>query len=268
MSSRFPLISSESAEECLVSMMSKREWNFARKEWCRRTRSKGAGAATYSDILKALKELEKVVGLVLFCYTRHSKVYKRLGPHGKDGGLPIFLDEIRDFRIYLEDASFLHLRPLLPSSVPNEILKKIWEFSQTGSPVFDFGFFSLKSLDQICESIQRRKFLVMTNTLTINFINAITIGKMDSRGLTIESLMQGFVKDTEAFKDLTERNPLDDPDFSKFSKIPYVRKKTLSPTIANYFQSSSCSRNHSATQSSPMISLTKEHDYALARYMN
>lgn len=258
----------QSAEEDLRGIMNKREWNYVRKEWSRRTRAKGAAAATYSDILQALRELEKVVQLVLACYSRHKRVFKRVGPMTKDGGLPIFLEEVRGFRLFLEDAFYIHLRPLIPPQVPNEILKLIWEYSQTGPQKFDFGFFSQKSLDQICESIQRRKFLLMTNTLTMNLINAIMMSKMDSRGVTLESLMQGFVKDAEAFKDLTDENHLDDPDFSKFSKIPYVRKPVSCSSVNNYLQSSSSSRFSTKCSSwNPFIPLSKEHDYALAQYM-
>jgi len=267
--------SDQSEEEQLMSIMSKREWNYARKEWSRRTRSNKAGAASYCDILQALYELEKVSNLVLRCYSRHKKVFKRLGPASKNGGLKAFLEEVTTFREFLEDVFYMHLRTIIPAVIPNEILKIIWEFSQTGSQKFDFGFFSEKKFDQLKESIQRKKFLLMTNTLTMNLINAITMSRMDIRGATIETQMLNFVNDADAFRDLAEENRLEDPDFSKFSKISIIKpqQQASCPSISQYLYSGSArSRSPHGRDSLREISVPnnaffQEHDYALAGYM-
>lgn len=242
----------------LKSVMSKLEWNYVRKEWSRRTRSKGI-TGTYSDIFAAVKELIQVIRLVIQCYEKHSKVYKRLGPRARNGGLKQFLTEVIEFKTFLEDSFFYHLRKLLPHQMPNEILKIIWEFSQSGPKRYDFGFYSKNHLDQVCETIQRKKFLVLTKTLTINLINSIMMSKMDSRGLTIETLMDYFVKDAAAFKDLTDED-FEKADFSKFSKIPYIPYKKPSTQITTYLSSSSGKKPPSPVK-------MREHDYALSQYM-
>ena len=246
-------------EQKLKRIMSNLEWNCVRKEWSRRTRSKSV-TGYYSEILVAVKELLKVIQLVLKCYTKYPKVYKRLGPKSKKGGLDQFLTEVTDFQTFLEDSFYHHLRTLLPLQMPNEILKMIWEFSQTGTRRFDFGFYSKSNLDQVCESIQRKKFLILTRTLTINLINCILMIKMDSRGQTIETLMQYFVQDAAAFKDLNEENMvLEKSQFSKFT--PQVPLKKCSAQITNYLNSSSCRKPPSP------VKKTWEHDYALSPYM-
>jgi len=242
----------------LKTIMSKMEWNYVRKEWSRRTRSKGI-TGTYSDIFAALKDLIQVIRLVIQCYEKHSKVYKRLGPKAKHGGLKQFLTEVIEFKTFLEDSFFYHLRKLLPQRIPNEILTIIWEFSQSGQKRFDFGFYSKNHLDQVCETIQRKKFLVLTKTLTINLINSIMMSKMDSRGLTIETLMQYFVKDAAAFKDLNEVD-FEKADFSNFSKIPYIPYKKPAKQITAYLSSSSGRKPPSPVK-------IREHDYALSQYM-
>jgi len=242
----------------LKSVMAKLEWNYVRKEWSRRSRSKGV-TGSYSDIFVAVKELLQVIRLVTECYEKHPKVYKRLGPRAKNGGLKKFLTEVVEFKTFLEDSFFYHLRKLLPHQMPNEILKIIWEFSQSGAKRFDFGFYSRNHLDQVCETIQRKKFLVMTKTLTINLINCIMMSKMDSRGLTIETMMEYFVIDSAAFRDLTDED-FEQADFSKFSKIPYIPYKKPSTQIKTYLSSSS-------SRKAPSPVKIREHDYALARYM-
>eukprot|EP00092_Neocalanus_flemingeri_P024571 GFUD01026649.1.p1 GENE.GFUD01026649.1~~GFUD01026649.1.p1 ORF type:complete len:251 (+),score=24.10 GFUD01026649.1:177-929(+) len=242
----------------LKSIMSKLEWNYVRKEWSRRTRSKGI-TGTYSDIFAALKDLIQVIRLVMQCYEKHTKVYKRLGPKAKNGGLNQFLAEVMEFKTFLEDSFFYHLRQLLPHKMPNEILTIILEFAQTGQKRFDFGFYSKIHLDQVCETIQRKKFLVLTKTLTINLINCIMMSKMDSRGLTIETLMEYFVKDASAFKDLTDED-FENADFSKFSKIPYIPYKKPATQISTYLNSASGKKLHSPVK-------IREHDYALSQYM-
>jgi len=249
-----------SPEAELKSIMSRLEWNYVRKEWSRRTRSKGM-TGSYSDIFTALKELIQVIRLVIQAYghEKHRKVYKRLGPQAKNGSLEQFLTEVVEFKTFLEDSFFYHLRKLIPHKIPNEILNIIWNFSQTGEKRFDFGFYSKNHLDQVCETIQRKKFLVLTKTLTINLINAIMMSKMDSRGLTIETLMEYFVKDAGAFKDLTD-DDFEKADFSKFSKIPYVPYKKPRTPITTYLTSSSGKKP-------PSPEKLREHDYALSRYM-
>jgi len=249
----------KSPEAELKSMMAKMEWNYAKKEWSRRTRSKEV-TGSYSDIFLALRQLIRVVSLVLQCYEKHPKVYKRLGPRAKNGGLKKFLTEVTDFKTFLEESFFYHLNKLLPQRMPNEILKMIWEFSQSGSKRFDFGFYSKNHLDQVCETIQRKKFLALTKTITINLINSVIMSKMDSRGLTIETMMEYFIKDATAFKDLTEDEFEQHPDFSKFSKLQYIPYKRPSPQITSYLTSASCRRPPSPVK-------LREHDYALSWYM-
>jgi len=244
----------------LRSVMSKLEWNYAKKEWSHRTRSKGINGS-YSDIFLAAKELIRVIKLVIDCYKTHPKVYKRLGPKAKNGGLEQFLVKVIEFKSFLEDCFFFYLRKYLPVKMPNEVLQMIWEFSQSGPKPFDFGCFSKKHLDQVCETIQRKKFLVLTKSLTINLINSIIMSKMDSRGLTIETMMEYYLNDIEAFKDLTEEHEdFEKTDFSKFSKIQYIACKRQSPQISSYLSSPSGRRTPSPVK-------MREHDYALARYM-
>jgi len=251
-------MSMSSPEAELKSIMSKLEWNYVRKEWSRRTRSKGI-TGSYSDIFAALKELIQVIRLVIQSYEKNTKVYKRLGPKAKNGGLKQFLNEVIEFKTFLEDSFFYHLRKLLPHKIPNEILQIILDLSQTGQKRFDFGFYSTNHLDQVCETIQRKKFLVLTKTLTINLINSIMMSKMDSRGLTIETLMDYFVKDALAFKDLTDED-FENADFSKFSKIPYIPYKKPASQITTYLKSSSGKKPPSPVK-------MREHDYALSQYM-
>ena len=206
--------------------MTKLEWTYVRKEWSRRIRSKEI-KGTYSDIFVALKELIQVIRLVIRCYKKHPKVHKRLGPRAKNGGLELFLKEMINFKVFFEESFFFHLRKLLPHQMPYEILKIIWEFSQTGPKQFDFGFYLKNHSDQVCETIQRKKFLVLTKKVIINLINAIRMSKMEY-----------MVKDAAAFKDLMDEN-FENADFSKFSKLPYIPYEKPSPQITKYLSSSS-----------------------------
>merc|ERR1711981_264117 len=111
-----------------------------------------SGSGSYFDIFVALKQLVRVIRLVTQCYKKHPKVYKKLGPNAKNGGLKKFLTEVIEFKTFLEDSFYCHLRKLLPREMPKEILKMIWEFSQSGSRRFDFGFYSKNRVDQVGEA--------------------------------------------------------------------------------------------------------------------
>ena len=57
----------------------------------------------------------------------------------------------------------------------------------TGKRKLDVGFYSRRQLDQICEGIQRRKFLNLVNTLTISLFNAVLCNKMDLGEMRIQT---------------------------------------------------------------------------------
>ena len=58
-----------------------------------------------------------------------------------------------------------------------------------GNRKLDVGYYSKKKLDQICEGIQRRKFLTLVNTLTISLFNAVLCNKMElGKGILIKSI--------------------------------------------------------------------------------
>ena len=63
--------------------------------------------------------------------------------------------------------------------LPGEIVKIIMDFSVAGKRKLDVGFYSIKKLDQICEGIQRRKFLTLINTITVSLFNTILFNKME-----------------------------------------------------------------------------------------
>ena len=65
------------------------------------------------------------------------------------------------------------------SMLPGEIVKIIMDFSVAGKKKLDVGFYSIKKLDQICEGIQRRKFLTLINTITVSLFNTILFNKME-----------------------------------------------------------------------------------------
>ena len=65
------------------------------------------------------------------------------------------------------------------SMLPGEIVKIIMDFSVAGKRKLDVGFYSRKKLDQICEGIQRRKFLTLINTITVSLFNTILFNKME-----------------------------------------------------------------------------------------
>lgn len=213
-------------ENQLKLLLSKIEWNFLRrKEWTRKCRSKNI-TETYSHIFLALTKLIKVIKLVLRCYDKYPKLYKRLGPHSRNGGLEIFLDKVQSIKLLFEELLTDHLRLSLPRSIPSELVKIILDFSVLGNRKLDVGFYSKKKLDQICEGIQRRKFLTLVNTLTISLYNAVLCNKMELGGFTIEAQMECFTKDLKAFEELSDESNTD-KDFSKFSKleIPNIRRR-------------------------------------------
>ena len=68
---------------------------------------------------------------------------------------------------------------ILISTLPGEIVKLIMDYTVAGKRKLDVGFYSRKKLDQICEGIQRRKFLTLINTMTVSLFNTILFNKME-----------------------------------------------------------------------------------------
>ena len=62
---------------------------------------------------------------------------------------------------------------------PSELVNMILKFSVAGKRKLDVGFYSHRQLDQICEGLQRRKFLTLVNTLSVSLLNSIFYNKME-----------------------------------------------------------------------------------------
>ena len=62
---------------------------------------------------------------------------------------------------------------------PSELVNLILKFSVAGKRKLDVGFYSHRQLDQICEGIERRKFLTLCNTLSVSLLNSIFYHKME-----------------------------------------------------------------------------------------
>ena len=65
------------------------------------------------------------------------------------------------------------------STLPGEIVKLIMDYTVAGKRKLDVGFYSRRKLDQICEGIQRRKFLTLINTITVSLFNTILFNRME-----------------------------------------------------------------------------------------
>ena len=51
---------------------------------------------------------------MLKCYQNYPKVYKRIGPHSKNGGLEIFLLKVQNVKHLLEELITNHVKLTLP----------------------------------------------------------------------------------------------------------------------------------------------------------
>ena len=51
---------------------------------------------------------------MLKCYQNYPKVYKRIGPHSKNGGLEIFLLRVQNVKHLLEELITNHVKLTLP----------------------------------------------------------------------------------------------------------------------------------------------------------
>ena len=113
--------------------------SVARKDWSRRGRPGRNISETYSHIFLALTKLLRVAKVrpwqwtdllvitcsskystvvccqvVLKCYQNYPKLYKRLGPTSKNGGLENFSLKVQSMKFLLEDLLTSHLRLSLP----------------------------------------------------------------------------------------------------------------------------------------------------------
>ena len=118
----------------------------------------------------------------------------------------------------------------IPRTFPSELVIMILGFSVSGKKKLDVGYFSEKQMDQICEGIQRRKFLTLINTLTVTLMNAVLCNKMELGGFSVESQMECFIKDVKAFLELSDRST-QEKDFTRFSKIELPTKVILTNFI-------------------------------------
>ena len=66
------------------------------------------------------------------CYENYPKVYKRLGPNARNGGLESCLQKLICFKLLLEDRFTALLRKYLPKNIPVEIVKIILDFAVSG----------------------------------------------------------------------------------------------------------------------------------------
>ena len=127
--------------------------------------------------------------MVLKCYDRHPRIYKRFGPTTKNGGLDGFLKVAESMKCLIESLLTHYMRSALPTIFPSELVMNILDLSITGKKKLDAGYYSKKQMDKICEGIQRRKFLTLVNSLSITLFNAILCNKTD---LGKDSLIQIF----------------------------------------------------------------------------
>lgn len=220
-------------EDQLRHILSSIDWSYSRKDWSRRGRPGRNISETYSHIFLALTKLLRVAKVVLKCYQNYPKLYKRLGPTSKNGGLENFSLKVQSMKFLLEDLLTSHLRLSLPRTFPSEIVKLILDFSVTGKRKLDVGFYSRRQLDQICEGIQRRKFLNLVNTLTISLFNAVLCNKMDLGGFSLEAQMDCFSKDVKAFHELSNED-VTTKDFSKFSKLGLPQSRRRRSSVHQY----------------------------------
>lgn len=223
----------QSPEDQLRRLLSTLEFSPMRKEWSRKGRLNKNMSETYSHLFLALTKLIKVTKIVLKCYQNYPKVYKRIGPHSKNGGLEIFLLKVQNVKHLLEELITNHVKLTLPSMLPGEIVKIIMDFSVAGKRKLDVGFYSRKKLDQICEGIQRRKFLTLINTITVSLFNTILFNKMELGGFTIETQMESISRDARAFQELADEDN-SQKDFSKFSKLEMPASRRRKGSVYNY----------------------------------
>jgi len=223
---------SSSPEEQLQIIVSKIKWNLLRKDFIRRRRKV---SSSYAHIYVSLERLIRVGKIVLKCYESYPKVYKRLGPATKNGGLESFLENVIGFKRLLEERFTRLLGKYFPVNFPVEIVKIILDFAVTGKEKIVAGNFSSFHSE---EEFQQRKFLSLVTTLTLNLLNCILTSKMDFGGFSIEAQMDCCSKDLKAFTDLSEEGD-EKCDFSKFSKLPSVKRRPCSRQIGKYYSSSS-----------------------------
>jgi len=221
-----------SPEQELRLIVSNIKWNLLRKDFGRKRRKV---SSSYAHIYASLERLIKVGKIVLKCYENYPKVYKRLGPNARNGGLESCLQKLICFKLLLEDRFTALLRKYLPKNIPVEIVKIILDFAVSGKQKIDVGHFTSFYAD---EEIQQRKFLSLVNSLIVNLLNGILTSKMDYGGISVEAQMDCCSRDVKAFTQLSE-NGDEIKDFSKFSKLPLTKKRLSTRQISKYFASSS-----------------------------
>jgi len=227
----------QSPEDQLRRLLSTIEFSPMRKEWGRKGRLNKNISETYSHLFLALTKLIKVIKVVLKCYQNYPKVYKRIGPQSRSGGLESFLLKVQNVKHLLEELLTNHVKLTLPSTLPGEIVKLIMDYTVAGKRKLDVGFYSRRKLDQICEGIQRRKFLTLINTITVSLFNTILFNRMELGGFTIEAQMESISRDARAFQELADEDN-SQKDFSKFSKLELPASRRRKGSVLHYLSRS------------------------------
>merc|ERR1712062_866906 len=102
------------------------KWNLLRKDFSRKRRK--VSSSTYGHIYVSLERLIRVGTIVLKCYHSYPKIYRRLGPSARNGGLERFLEQLIGFKLLLEERFTRLLRKYFQRSIPVEIIKIILDF--------------------------------------------------------------------------------------------------------------------------------------------
>ena len=93
------------------------------------------------------------------CYENYPKVYKRLGPNARNGGLESCLQKLICFKLLLEDRFTALLRKYLPKNIPVEIVKIILDFAVSGKfsfrRIFVYFFRIFRKTENWCRAFHK-----------------------------------------------------------------------------------------------------------------
>ena len=99
-----------------------------------------------------------------------------------------FRTAIEEFRIYLNEAFFCQFYPLMPHNLPEEVSRKIFEFTQRGLPMFNPRYLSdVKNSKEIMLNEQLRRKLLRAN----DSCRSILRHRL-SRSLNVEDLVENY----------------------------------------------------------------------------
>jgi len=187
----------------------------------------------YSDIYRALWRLEGVCS-VLESIGVSPRLSRRLigsrvtrGITSPEGALPRFARDVGDLRSRLEQLFLSQITKELPQ-LPNEIIRMIFQFSQSAPSTYTVGLVSSSEVGRQCEWLQQQKLVILLELATISLTRCLHPRAHSQQlppaqgNLSVHSLMKALAQDLRVWKSVLDpQSSGKDPRslFSYFSKL-------------------------------------------------